>query len=132
MALMQEWKSRHPENGGSRIQFGDCSHKTLRKWNGHKSHTDGNCFDVRPMRSGGFVDSPITHNSSAYSRALTKEFISLAREFGATTVLFNGIKVGATPYPDHDNHMHICIYDNDVSRRACANYHYDANICGSR
>lgn len=133
MSIMQEWKRRYPDSGqGSRIQFGDISHKTYRKWNGHKSHTEGNCVDIRPFRTGGFNDSAITHDSAEYSRALTKEFIELAKASGASTVLFNGVKVGATPYKDHDNHLHVCIYDNGTSRRTCDNYKYDAGICGAR
>lgn len=131
-AMLQEWKSRYPStSSGARVQWGDISHPTASKFNGHKSHTEGHCIDFRPMRNDGFKDEALTYQSGAYSRSRTQEFIDLAKSMGANTVLFNDSKIdGAGWSGGHDNHMHICFPDSRKTRGVCENYKYDPNICG--
>jgi hypothetical protein len=72
MAIAQEWKSRYPStSSGKRFAWGDISHPTLSRFNRHKSHTDGNCFDMRPMRKGAFKDEGLEYGWSNYDRAAT-------------------------------------------------------------
>ncbi len=132
MSLLQDWKARYPDRSGSTIQWGDISHKTRPKWNGHRSHTEGNCIDFRPMRTGGFSDTAITRWSDRYSRSRTTEFIEMAKAKGASVVLFNDSRTGAGYAGGHDNHVHICFPSNATTRETCRNYQYDPNICGAQ
>lgn len=129
-ALAQEWrKTECPNLGGCRISWGDISHKTLPRYNGHITHTDGNCIDIRPMATGDFEDSGLTYNSQRYDREKTKKFIALAEKLGAQDVLFNDPKVGATSVPGHHNHIHLCFPDSKTTRDTCNNLKVDPNLC---
>jgi hypothetical protein len=131
MSAMQDWKKSCPDTqDGCRISWGDISHKTKAKFSGHKTHTDGYCMDIRPMRRGAFANAPLTYGSGAYDRATTAKFIQLLRAKGASTVIFNDPRIAASRAGGHDNHIHVCFKPNRTTRAVCENYRYDANICG--
>lgn len=129
MSLLQDWKKRCPDSQqGCRVAWGDISHKTALRFNGHSTHTHGNCIDIRPMRKGGFDNAPLVYQNS--DRDTTAAFIRLAKAKGASPVLYNDPKAGGAYSSGHHNHMHICFHSNKKTRDVCANYKYDANVCG--
>lgn len=128
----QEWKTKHcPRGGACKMTIGDISHRTALKFDGHNTHTDGNCIDFRPIRKYG--SGPLTYRHKAYSRAKTKEFLRLARKLGATDVYFNDPRVrksGLSGYAGgHDNHVHLCFHNNKRVRNSCAAYKPNYNVC---
>lgn len=129
MSLLQDWKKRCPDSQkGCRVAWGDISHKTALRFNGHSSHTHGNCIDIRPMRKGGFDNAPLVYQNS--DRETTAAFIQMAKEKGASPVYYNDPKGGGSYSSGHHNHMHICFHSNKKTRDVCANYKYDAAVCG--
>lgn len=129
MSLLQDWKKRCPDSqDGCRVAWGDISHKTALRWNGHSSHTHGNCIDIRPMRKGGFQNAPLVYQNS--DRAATAAFIRMAKEKGATPVLYNDPKAGGSYSSGHHNHIHICFHSNKKTKQTCANYKYNPDVCG--
>ena len=142
--LLNEWQDKsckapegkEYEEMGCRVSFGNISHRDIvrgpvRGWP-HVSHTHGYCFDIRPMRRGGFEDAPLTYGSGAYDATKTAEFLRLAQQYGADPILFNDPNVRSRrSSPNyvprvawsegHDNHMHICIRPENIpaDRRAC-------------
>lgn len=141
MAFMQEWKKRQDAKGGgeyrekgSRLQWGDISDRTRSYFSSHKTHTEGECVDIRPMRNTGFENSAVTYSSGAFSRKLTREMLELAISMGGTPIYFNDPTLreeGLSSYSGgHHNHVHVCFHDNAKTRKTCDNYQYDPNICG--
>lgn len=129
MSLLQDWKKRCPDSQkGCRVAWGDISHKTAQRFNGHSSHKDGTCIDLRPMRNGSFDNAPLNYPNS--DRATTAAFIKMAKAKGASPVLYNDPKAGGQYWDGHSNHMHICFKANKKTKDVCANYKYDASVCG--
>jgi hypothetical protein len=136
--LLSEWREKQcpsykKEDGtiveyeerGCRVAFGDISHRDYKYWNGHRSHTNGYCIDLRPMRKGGFENAPLFYGSSNYDAAKTADFLELAKKYGATNMLFNDPNIRSRPRsanyvsqiaysPGHNNHMHICIRPENI------------------
>ncbi len=113
------------EERGCRVAFGDISHRDVSRWNGHRSHTNGYCIDIRPMRRGGFENSPLFYGGSGYDAQKTAEFLRMAKQFGATNILFNDPNIrsrtrssnyvsGVAYSGGHNNHMHICIRPENI------------------
>ncbi|MGE4132451.1 MAG: hypothetical protein AB7F86_12485 [Bdellovibrionales bacterium] len=136
MSLIQDWKKECPSTrSGCRIQWGDVSHKTIRqyvkgRWP-HRSHNDGHCIDIRPLRKGAHEDSAMFINSRSYDGKATKRLIALAKSKGASPILFNDSAAGGQYWDGHNNHLHICFKPNSTTRRTCANYQYDPKVCGT-
>ncbi len=129
MSLLQDWKKKCPDSqAGCRVAWGDISHATKSRFNGHSSHTHGNCIDIRPMRRGRFDNAPLVYQNS--DRNTTAEFIRMARAKGGSPILYNDPQAGAKYSSGHHNHMHICFHNNKKTKETCANYRYDANVCG--
>jgi hypothetical protein len=130
-AVMQEWKKdfcpSHRE--GCRIQWGDISHKNAPRFNGHMTHTDGYCIDIRPMRNGAFGDSPMTYTSRGYDREMTGKLVNLLKKRGGSAIYFNDTRLGTRAVHGHHNHVHVCFKDNDTTRATCNNLKVDPNVC---
>lgn len=136
VAFAQEWKkSNCPDGSGCRLQWGDISHKTRARFNGHQSHTDGECIDLRPMNTGEFNNLGRTYRSKDYSRDKTKEMILLAQKLGATNIYFNDPKIRKDPAMNtdyvsgHDNHVHLCFRKNDKVKQTCDNLKVSPILC---
>lgn len=131
MSLLQKWKEKCPDSGdGCRVAWGDISHRDRKYFSGHKTHTNGNCIDIRPFQKGSFVPTPLTYTSSKYSRTYTSQFIAMAKQLGATQVYFNDKKSGGSPMSGHSNHIHLCFHNNKKVRKTCADYEYNSFVCG--
>lgn len=129
-AIAQKWKQSYcPNGGGCKLSWGDISHRTKPRYNGHVSHTDGNCVDIRPMRKGGFSDSGLTYKARDYDRQKTSDFIKLAKSMGASVMLFNDTKLGTRYASGHHNHIHVCFNDNAVAQKTCDNLVINPKIC---
>lgn len=134
MTLAQKWKKDVcPDNdNGCRLAWGDISHKTRPKFNGHKTHTNGECIDFRPFRKGGFKDSPLTYGSKGYDRNLTRKFINLVKSMGGQPIYFNDPKISCGRAGGHHNHIHVCFPAKSAKvRNFCHSYQYDAETCES-
>ncbi|MFN3455464.1 MAG: hypothetical protein ACK41T_10935 [Pseudobdellovibrio sp.] len=137
VAMVQEWKKTHCPNNddGCRFSWGDISHRTKPRWDGHNSHTDGECIDIRPMRKGSFSNLGLTWKQSQYDQDTTKKFIEFAKGLGATEIYFNDPKVindsslGVKHIGGHDNHVHLCFRKNDKVKKTCNELKVDKNIC---
>ena len=139
VAVAQEWKKTAcpNDNAGCKIAWGDISHATRPRFNGHKAHTNGECIDIRPFNTGSFRDAGRTVTAKDYDRAKTAEFIKLAKKMGGTIMysdrkLMNenkdlGIAWGGS---SHNNHMHICFgVSNPKVQSACKNLTVDPRVC---
>jgi hypothetical protein len=113
------------EERGCRVSFGDISHRDKLRWNGHRSHTNGYCIDIRPMRRGSFENAGLFYTNPDYDGQKTAEFIRMAKEYGATNILFNDPNIRSRPRSanyvsqvaysgGHSNHMHICIRPENI------------------
>lgn len=134
--LAQTWKKYHCPDGGNsngcRLSTGDISDRTLKKFDGHKSHTDGECFDIRPMRKSGV--GPLDYNSGSYDRAKTRELLKVLKSLGGTNIFFNDPqlrKEGLASYAGgHHNHIHVCFKQSTPAvRNSCSNYSPDYEVC---
>lgn len=131
-ALAQEWRRTEcPRRSGCTIAWGDISHKTRARFNGHVSHTEGNCIDIRPFRSAnaGFQDAGLTYRDRGYDRAKTTRFIEMAKKMGATVVIFNDPKIRASRASGHHNHLHVCFGNNQTTRKVCDNLQINPSLC---
>lgn len=130
-SVMQDWKKICPERSGCTLQFGDISHRERAFFNTHKSHTQGLCVDVRPMRKGEFQDTPMAFTNPNYDRATTKKFISLVKSKGANLgqLFFNDAKAGANKMTGHNDHIHVCFPSNPTTRSVCNNLKVDPALC---
>lgn len=128
-AVLQEWNEACPGfDSACRLAWGDISHRTESYFNGHRSHTGGECIDMRPIRNTG--GGPLTYRHHSYDRERTQQLINLLKEKGGTAVLFNDPQInGATDWAGHDNHIHVC-FRNDVNvKDACRDLEPDYNRC---
>lgn len=134
--LTQTWKKYHcpdgGDNNGCRLSTGDISHRTLRKFDGHSSHTDGQCIDLRPIRKSGV--GPLDYNSSSYDIDKTRELIKVLKDLGGTNILFNDpklIKEGLSRRAKgHHNHIHVCFKaSNNAVKNSCRSYAPDYEVC---
>lgn len=143
VAVMQEWKKTYcsnPKDKGCRLAYGDCGHKDessrhKQVWN-HGDHS-GNCIDLRPMRTGVFLDKPLSPPDEDYDRAKTKELLQLLKKHGGHGVrknqpplysdedIIKEDKTLALKAKGHHNHVHVCFSDKD----ACRNLEYYPSIC---
>lgn len=129
-AFLQDWKKTEcPSGAGCRLSWGDISHKSKARFNGHRSHTDGHCIDIRPMRSGAFTGTPLTYTDPGYDRAKMKRMIAKMKEFGADTMYFNDKQCGTRYASGHHNHIHVCFKPGPKTREACDNLTIDPNVC---
>lgn len=97
---------------GCQIQWGDIYYPYVTRGGKkeHRSHDDGQCVDIRPLRKSD-DDSPIQWSKSAktdYDVEKTKDLIELLKAFGGDPILFNDKRTGANRWPGHDNHIHVC------------------------
>lgn len=152
--LAEEWRLNHcPSNRPCRLEMGDISHHTNEIFDGHSSHTDGYCIDLRPIKNEGEGDrafsnpdysGALTHEDPNYDQAKTKELLELLTRLGGDTIssstdepaalLFNDpdlIEAGlARQARDHDNHIHVCFRpDNPVVQNSCAEYTPNERVC---
>jgi hypothetical protein len=133
-ALLQTWKKDFcPDSSqGCRINWGDISHRDRTHFNDHGTHTHGNCIDIRPFRSGKFVDEPLSVGQTGYDAATVQKFLNLIKSMGATNVAFNDATLDNRAYePGHHNHIHFCLKDNKRTREVCNNFQVDRNVCSS-
>jgi hypothetical protein len=139
LAVMHEWnKGKKDVNGNEmycpksekrdcRIAVGDFSHaRKINKQRGwpHKSHTYGQCFDMRPMqqhKNGGFVAFGCREGARCYDREKMRNFGALLYEKGGTNMFFSDTSVPGVSesFRDirsvkylkrtHNDHLHACI-----------------------
>ena len=130
-AVMQEWKKDFcpSHKAGCRLQWGDISHKNAPRFNGHMTHTDGYCIDIRPMRKGDFGDGPMTYTSKGYDRQMTGKLINLLKKRGGSAMYFNDTRLGTRAVHGHHNHVHVCFKDNKTTRATCDNLKVDPKVC---
>lgn len=134
--LTERWrKEQCPSNGACRLQIGDISHRTLLRFDGHKSHTHGHCVDFQTIRKQRST-SRVAHTDSQYDRSKTEEFLKLLRELGGTNIYFNDpqmIRKGLSSYiRNHDSHIHVCFKPgNSTAERQCSSYTPDSQMCPS-
>jgi hypothetical protein len=130
VAVLQEWKKNYcTERSGCTVEWGDISHKSKPYFNTHNDHTSGDCIDIRPLRTGGFVDGGLNIKSAMYSRSKTKQLVGLLEAMGATTVYFNDTAAGGTYAQGHNNHVHVCFKNSRKATEVCNNLKVDTNIC---
>lgn len=136
--LSEVWAKEYcPNGGGCRIARGDISHRTLKYFDGHKSHTNGQCIDFRPMRKSG--TGALDYNSGSYDQAKTRDFLKLLKRMGGTKIFFNDPtlrKEGHSSYiKGHHNHIHVCFKTSGNSRKpstadkTCKSYNPDYGFC---
>ncbi len=143
VGVMQEWKKTNcpdPKDKGCRLAYGDCGHKdessrNKKVWN-HGDHF-GNCIDLRPMRTGSFLDKPLSPPDEDYDRVKTKELLQLLKKHGGHGVrktqpplysddeIIKEDKTLALKAKGHHNHVHVCFSD----QKACEKLQYYPSIC---
>ncbi len=142
MALLQEWRKTcsvspllEPEPNRCTPYWGDISHRNQLYFDGHESHTQGQCMDIRPFRRNGPSDRPMTVNDFAYDREQTKKFLQLAQSLGGTKMLLSDSKLNrdtslnVKSWVGHENHMHICFPPGEKTSKTCDEFIYDPAIC---
>jgi len=131
MSVFQDWKRRCPSNqSGCRIAWGDISHKTDPGFGGtHRTHTQGHCWDIRPMRRGGFENSGLNYPQS--DRKTTADFVRLLKSKGGSPIYYNDPQAGASSMSGHSNHIHVCFHPNKKTKDVCNSFKYDPAICGA-
>jgi hypothetical protein len=137
-SVLQDWKKNTcpSHRAGCRVAFGHISHKSDPSFGGaHKTHTDGYCIDIRPMREGSFENAGLTYRSGDYDRDMMLKLVSKLRKAGGSNIYFNDPKVrsansGAVKKAGgHDNHIHVCFKNNERTRDTCNNLTVDPNVC---
>lgn len=131
VSALQDWKKTACPDGdaGCTVSWGDISHKSLPEFSGHRTHTNGQCIDIRPMREGSFQDAPITYKSKDYDQKKMKEFVKFLRSKGGSNLYFNDTSMGTTAIKGHYGHIHVCFKNNERTREACNNLQVDTNVC---
>lgn len=154
LSILQDWRENDcPDHTqGCRIAWGDISHKTRKYWNGHRTHTNGYCIDLRPLRSGEFENKALWwcevrwrkkngrwrayctgKVNPEYSRSRTEALLRKFKANGSTIIYFNDpvlIRKGlARRAGGHDNHIHVCFGNNNRNDRACGNYRQNETLC---
>jgi hypothetical protein len=137
-SVLQDWKKNicPSHKSGCRIAFGHISHKSDPSFGGaHKTHTDGQCIDIRPMREGEFENAGLTYGSGDYDRSKMKQLVKKLRAAGGTNIYFNDPQIrkengGAVRKAGgHDNHIHVCFKNNNATKNTCDNLTVDPNVC---
>lgn len=135
--LAQTWRETQcPDNNEAcRLAFGNVSHPRDRFFGSpqHQSHTDGNCVDVRPIRTKG-SGSLKWNKSDYYDRSRTRKLLELLKNMGAESVYFNDtelINEGLSSFEGgHDNHIHFCFRsDNQKAKQQCSEFIPNERIC---
>jgi penicillin-insensitive murein endopeptidase len=88
--------------------IGDMSFRDGRHMPPHKSHTDGKCADLRPVRKDRH-HAPVSIHDPQYDREETERLVNLLRSNpNVGTILFNDTSiVGVRHWPGHNNHLHV-------------------------
>jgi hypothetical protein len=131
-SVMQDWKKTVcPKGGGCTLQWGDAANGNSRRFPPHHSHSDGFCVDIRPMRKGGFDDSPLTYTAGGYDRATMKKLVEMFKAKGADTrqLFFNDTKLGSRKLRGHSNHIHVCFRPNKTTKEVCKGLKVDTSVC---
>jgi murein endopeptidase len=91
----------------SKLGFGNISRRDGVKTD-HGGHRTGLEIDIRPVRKDRRRE-PVTRFSWQYDRAETAKLVSVIRRTGnVALVYFSDPSIArVTPYPDHDNHLHV-------------------------
>lgn len=160
MSVLQDWKKNScPDNSrGCRVAWGDISHKTSAKFNGHATHTDGQCIDIRPLRKGSFENAGLCAfqmvkttkwvrskgrkvkvsawvcpssgtPAGGYDRAKTTELITALKKAGGSNVYFNDTATGGGKMSGHSNHIHVCFKNTPQTKETCDKFVPDVNVC---
>jgi predicted RNA-binding Zn ribbon-like protein len=141
--LAETWRKKFcPKNTPCGLEFGDISHETDRLFDGHKSHTDGHCIDIRPIRNKKPENSSptnpsvnrLTYSADNFDRAKTELLLKHLAALGGTNIIFNDpklIKKGLSrKVKGHNDHIHVCFEPDDENvQKQCANYEPDAKMC---
>jgi peptidoglycan hydrolase-like protein with peptidoglycan-binding domain len=108
LAVAAAWQHANPR--GPRLGIGNISLQGGGPFPPHSSHQKGVDVDIRPVRNDR-KEEPVTYQSASYSRALTQQLVDIIRANGVLsirTILFNDPNVrGVSPYPGHDDHLHV-------------------------
>lgn len=107
------WHELHPDHP---ISIGQISHKGGGKFKPHKQHRLGVEADMRPLSKDG-RDLRLTFRNPAYSRELTREFVTLLRAnarmhrvfFNDPTLIAESLTSSAK---GHSNHLHLWFEDS--------------------
>ncbi len=144
-AMAQEWRQKFcPDNSPDcQLMFGDMSYggKKPREWP-HKTHHDGQCVDVWPVRKPGYAGE-VNIRNKGYDSKRTEQLIDLMRKWGAETTanrtkaqfFFNDPRIlkkkgsGVRKLRAHDDHIHVCFRSNDANARRCKAHTVDVNSC---
>jgi murein endopeptidase len=91
----------------AKLGFGNISRRDGVKTD-HGGHRKGLEIDIRPIRKDRRHE-PVTRFSPQYDRAETSKLVSIIWKTGNVSLIyFNDPFVArVTPYPDHDNHLHV-------------------------
>ncbi len=152
--LAEEWRKNFcPSNRPCRLEMGDIAHHTEPDFDGHSTHDDGYCIDLRPIKTEGegerALSNPdytgaLTHEDPNYDQAKTRQLLGLITRLGGDTLkssdeqpdtlIFNDpdlIEEGiARRAEDHDNHIHVCFRpENPLVQKSCAEYTPDEKLC---
>jgi murein endopeptidase len=96
------------QNANLQIGIGDMSFAHGEVMHPHKSHRNGRCIDIRPLRTDGKM-LPVTISDDAYDGKRTKSLVQIIRaDSNFHSVLFNDSTIaGVTHWEGHDNHLHV-------------------------
>ncbi|MEW6582663.1 MAG: penicillin-insensitive murein endopeptidase [Actinomycetota bacterium] len=112
LALGRWWEATYPD--APRLGIGDLSRPEGGPFrDAHASHQNGLDVDIRLPRRDG-VEGP--SNPGNYDRARTQAIVDRAFAQGASLVLVGphlDITGPVTPWPNHDDHLHIRFPDPD-------------------
>ncbi|TNE99275.1 MAG: hypothetical protein EP326_08440 [Deltaproteobacteria bacterium] len=98
---------------GCQVHFGDAFHQD--SWGVHGGHDSGECIDIRPFRKSDNTDEGFSYKWGRYDRDKTKNFISILKETGAKTIIFNDPKIPGLSRDSrgvHNDHIHVCFGEN--------------------
>lgn len=131
ISALQDWKKKFCPNGedGCTVAWGDISHKSKPEFSGHRTHTNGQCIDIRPMGEGDFQDAPLSYRDRRYDQKKMRQFVEFLRAKGGSNMYFNDTSLGTKAIKGHHNHIHVCFKDNKKTREACNNLQVDSNVC---
>ena len=140
----QEWRQTVCPNNtpDCQLRFGDMTFGNSRPghWP-HRSHRNGNCVDVWPIRKpGNSGDANV--GTQAYDRDRTRQLIRIFQRWGGAKPQDGGnpqiffddavlIREGLTRplRRTHLDHIHICFPETAASQRHCQQATFDSNIC---
>lgn len=143
--LAQEWRETVcPTNSPDcRLMMGDASYGNRKPghWP-HKTHHDGQCVDIWPVRKPGYRGE-LTIHSKGYDRERTRKLVALMVKWGAETTktkkkaqfffndpsLYKDKSLGIRKLGNHDNHIHVCFRQNDSNYNRCKKHTVNVNLC---